>query len=213
MAVVAACGTSGPTTTPGSSRTAPPTDVANSAAPGATAEPATPDPEPTPAPDTPEPGPTDAPLPTDEPEPIVTPAVGAVARCAGTDDNRDFYAAVAASVTWPVYCPALPRGWNVESGQYSLAGGGRMEISYRGPGGAGLRLQEGAFCQGAACVPSGENLGSTAFGDRDGVVIAVEDGYAVAVDGGARVSWLLIVTGVDEQRARSIAANLVRLDD
>jgi hypothetical protein len=87
-----------------------------------------------------------------------------------------------------------------------------MEISYRGPNGAGLRLQEGAFCESGGCMPSGEKIGSTAFGDQEGALYRVDDGWAVEVDGGEEISWLLVLNGVDERRARSFAADLVRLD-
>lgn len=209
-AIAAGCGPSGPTVTPA---------LQSATEPPFTAEPLTPEPGlesagPTDEPEpTEDPADTDEPAPADEPEPAETPASGSVAACSGTDENRDFFSAVAAAVSWPVYCPALPRGWNVESGQYRLASGGRMEISYRGPDGAGLRLQEGAFCESGGCLPTGDEIGGTAFGDRDGSLYEVADGWAVAVDGGEPISWLLVVTGVSERRARTFAANLVRVED
>jgi hypothetical protein len=206
-AVAAACGSSGPTASPAA------TDAPPSLAP-ATLEPAPESETPSdPLEPTDELLPSDEPEPSDDPEPTDEPATGSVDACTGTDENRDFYEAVASAVGWPVYCPSLPRGWNVESGQYRLAGGGRMEISYRGPSEAGLRLHEGAFCEGDGCVPSGEEVGAAAFGDRDGTLYAVDGGWAIAVDPGEAISWLIVVTGVSESQAREFAADLVRLED
>lgn len=118
---------------------------------------------------------------------------------------------MAAAVDWPVYCPVLPDGWFVESGQYRLADGGRLEIVYRGPQRARIQLDEGAFCtiQGG-CVPPGQDVGTTAFDGQDGQLVALDDGsWAVALDREASLSWLLIATGLDEATARSIAAGLV----
>ncbi len=118
---------------------------------------------------------------------------------------------MAFAVDWAVYCPVLPDGWFVQNGQYRLAGGGRLEIVFQGPDRAQVTLDEGAFCtiQGG-CVPSGQDVGPTAFGDRQGTLVALDDGsWAVALDREASLSWLLIVTGLDEGTARSIAAALV----
>ncbi len=133
------------------------------------------------------------------------------AACSGSNENRDFFASMAAAVDWPVYCPVLPDGWFVESGQYRLADGGRLEIVYRGPDRAKITLDEGAFCtiQGG-CVPPGEDVGTTAFDGQDGLLVALDDGsWAIALDREATLSWLLVVTGLDETTARSIAAGLV----
>ncbi len=154
-------------------------------------------------------------MPVGSPGPQATASPGggsvAAAACSGSSENRDFYASMAAAVGWPVYCPVLPDGWFVENGQYRLADGGRLEIVYVGPQRARITLDEGAFCtiQGG-CVPPGQDVGATAFGGREGTLVALDDGsWAVAVDRDASVSWLLIVTGLDEAAARAIAAGLV----
>ena len=139
------------------------------------------------------------------------PGDASAAACSGSNENRDFFASMAAAADWPVYCPVLPDGWFVESGQYRLADGGRLEIVYRGPDRAEVTLDEGAFCtiQGG-CVPPGQDVGPSAFDGQDGLLIALDDGsWAVALDREASLSWLLIVTGLDEATARSIAADLV----
>lgn len=120
---------------------------------------------------------------------------------------------MAAAVDWAVYCPVLPDGWFVDDGQYRLAGGGWMRISYDGPGDARILLQQGAFCtESDGCVPAGRDVGETAFGDRTGVLVAGNDGsWSTVVDRGATRSWLLTVTGLDETGARTIAADLLQI--
>ena len=192
------------------------------ATPGPTAEP-TPTDEPTATEDptgTEAPGPTEVatdepttePTASDEPSPSAD-AGGPATACAGSDENRDFYASVAAAVAWPVYCPTLGSGWFVDAGQYRLAGGGRLEIGYRGPEGARIQLREGFFCGDATCVPSGEDLGGTAFGDRAGTLVAVGDGaYAVVAEGDGDPRWFLETTGLAEDDVRTIAAGLIRVE-
>jgi hypothetical protein len=136
---------------------------------------------------------------------------GSAAACSGSDENRDFFASMAAAVDWTVYCPSLPDGWFVDDGQYRLAGGGWMRISYDGPGDARILLQQGAFCTDlGGCVPGGRDVGETPFGDRTGDFVAGDDGsWSTVMDRGAALSWLLTVTGLDEASARTIAADLL----
>ncbi len=134
--------------------------------------------------------PSDDPAATDEPS--------AAADCTGTDDNRKFYSGVAESVDWTLYCPVLPAGWFVDSGEWRAANGGRMEISYRGPGGARLELHEGAFCAAdASCVPDGTEDGTARFGDLEGTLIATSDGdWAVSVAPDEAFSYLAVGSGI-----------------
>jgi hypothetical protein len=172
-----------PTTEPGSEAPTEPPPV--------TAEPATPEPAATP-----------------EPEP--TSGAGVVSSCSGSDENRDFFASMAAAVNWTVYCPVLGDGWFVDDGRYRLAGGGWLEIGYDGPGDARLILRQGAFCSSSdGCVPPGAATGTTDFGDRNGTLIADDDGtWSVVVDRGANPSWLLVADGLGQAAVRTIASNL-----
>lgn len=202
--LVAACANSTATTPPPE---APVTQAPASGAPPSDA-PASPEPatsEPTTEPATPEP-PSEE--PTSEPEPTDAPSDATA--CTGTDENVAFFAEFADVVDWKVYCPVLPKGWFVGTGQWRQADGGRVEISYRGPRGAGLMLQEGAFCPGDGdCVPAGDEVGPTAFGDGEGTLVRTDDGWAIVMDRGEQPSWLLTLTGVSEDAARGIAADLV----
>ncbi len=160
---------------------------------------------------TPEPGVTPAASPvatSASPTPILPPTPGPAAGCTGSEDNRDFYAAVAEAVDWAVYCPVLPTGWFVDSGSYRLADGGTMHIVYRGPASGRFELHEGAFCQDAdGCVPDGTATGAATLGDRDGILVAADDGsWALVVDRGKAISWLALGGGIGEAAFREHAA-------
>ena len=90
-----------------------------------------------------------------------------------------------------------------------------MSIAYRGPGGDRFSLDEGAWCtDGSGCVPAGSEVGTTAFGDRTGTLIATDDGnYAIVVDAGSSISWLLTGDGLDEATLRSFGAALIAVGD
>lgn len=197
-------------TTDGSPVGPTPTPADATATPGsATPDPATAPPA-TSAPSTPPASADPSGAPTTSPAPGETAAPGAADACAGNDQNRDFYLQVATAVAWPVYCPVLPAGWFVQQGSYRLANGGKLEIAYAGPGGGRLALSEGAFCPDASgCVPPGSDAGSAAFGDRAGTLVSLSDGgWAIVVDRGAPLSWLLVTSGIDEAAVRAIGAAL-----
>jgi hypothetical protein len=157
--------------------------------------------------------PTEAPTDTAEPSASGDPGSGSAAACSGSDENREFFAAVAGSVDWPVYCPALPDGWFVASGEYRLAGGGWLEIAFRGPGDARIDLREGAICSGDDCVPTGADLGEAAFGGLTGSLLDIGDGrLAVVVGPDASLAWTLVGSGLAEGDVRTIAADLALVE-
>jgi hypothetical protein len=205
MLAFAACdGASTPTGDPSPTDDAVPSATAEESIDAPSDEPApsdTDEPEPTES-DEPEPTESDEPEPTDDDasaEPTASDGSGSADACTGNDDNRLFYAKVATAVDWPVYCPVLPSGWFVASGEYKSAGGGWMTIAYRGPGGARLELGEGFFCSDAGgCVPDGSDSGAAAFGGLEGTLITGSDGtYAVVVDRGSSPSWVATGIGLD----------------
>jgi hypothetical protein len=172
-------------------------------------------PEPS-TPDEPSIEPVDTPSPSSsvEPSPSESAGTGAAATCTGTDENRQFFEAAAATLEWTVYCAVLPSGWFIDAGEYRRAGGGRLEIAYRGPKGARLQLREGAFCTDAAgCVPSGTEAGDASFGDQAATLISTDDGgWAVVVDRGEAISWLAVGTSIDEDAFLSITSALAAVD-
>jgi hypothetical protein len=198
VVVVAGCGsaTNGPTLTAGLS-SASPTAVAVS---------------PSIEPIASDPGSSPLETPSAPPTPS-SPAPGG-AGCTGSVGNRDFFASVAASVQWTVYCAVLPDGWFIESGNYRLRSQGQMRVAYRGPDGAHLELSEGAFCTGAnGCVPNGQASGSAMFGDLEGTGYDLDGGgLAIVVDPGAVISWLAIGGNLDQPTFQALVAELHRVD-
>lgn len=208
LVVVACGGSTTPTDAPAAPETArPPASV--SAAPPSQ-PPATIPPLETAAP----PGPSSG-APSDIPSPAGSVGPGAADACTGTDANRDFFESVATAVAWPVYCAVLPSGWFVDAGEYRLASGGRMEISYRGPAGASFELRQGAFCStDGGCLPTGTDLGEAPFGDLTGTLVSADDGsWAVGVKAGADISWLAVGDGLDEATFRGFAEELAFVSD
>ncbi|HEV8281452.1 MAG TPA: hypothetical protein VGQ02_06315 [Candidatus Limnocylindrales bacterium] len=102
----------------------------------------------------------------------------------------------------------------MSTGSYSRAGGGKLEISYKGPNGATLELHEGAFCpDSSGCVPEGGDAATATFGDRTATLVHFEDGrVAAVVDRGEPVSWLAIGDGLMDDAFQALTSALIRLD-
>ncbi|MGO9180480.1 MAG: hypothetical protein ACLQHS_14650 [Candidatus Limnocylindrales bacterium] len=135
--------------------------------------------------------------------------------CSGNQNNRVFFEAIAGQVTWTVYCAVLPTGWFVQAGSFSLHNGGRLDITYRGPGGALLTLVEGNVCEGqtSGCPVSGQEIGTASFGDQPGTLLALpsDSGYAIDVNPGTNPAWSATGTGLDEAAFTGLAAALLRV--
>lgn len=228
VALAAACGGSTPsslaTASPGSAAT--PTGASGeSAEPTAasTAEPVSSDgPVETAEPsETEEPAATEEPAPTEEPaatdeEPAESDAAsgepGAAATCTGSDDNRAFFEGIARAADWPVLCGVLPAGWFVSQGSYRLANGGKLLISYKGPGGARIALSQGAFCSDAdGCVPDGSELGAAALGPLEATLYETADGFGIIAAPAENPSWLMTTEGLDRASSVALAAALAEV--
>ena len=159
---------------------------------------------------TPEPTPTASPAEA-SPSPSGSGSVAGLEGCTGTESNREFFGNAATRYPWPVYCAALPARWTVNVGSFAS---GKLDISYKGPGGASFELHQGAVCAaGVDCYPTGTDLGTAAFADRTASLVHVEDGGLVAiVDRGQRTSWMAIGHGLDDATFSSFLGALIRLD-
>jgi hypothetical protein len=224
FALAAACGGSAPSSraTGASAASAEPTpestaELVPSNGPVETDEPPATD-EPLP---TEEPAATDRPLATEEPaatdeEPTESDAAsgepGAAATCTGSDDNREFLEGIARAADWPVLCGVLPAGWFVSHGSYRLANGGKLLISYKGPGGATIALSQGAFCSDAdGCVPDGSELGGAALGPLEATLHETADGFGIIAAPAENPSWLMTTQGLDRASAVALAAALAEV--
>jgi hypothetical protein len=215
LVVLAACGgtapSSGATASPEASSAATVVlsasdEASESADPGTSEEP-TPTEDPTQTDDPAEsvgPSPSVAPSPSDD--------AGSAAACSGNADNRRFFARSANQVDWAVLCAVLPKGWFVSEGSYRLANGGKLVISYKGPGGATLTLSEGAWCTSAdGCVPAGSDLGDANLGPLGGTLYQTADGFAISSAAGENPSWLMMTKGLDQATTTRFGAALVQV--
>ncbi|MBF8289234.1 MAG: hypothetical protein HW391_202 [Chloroflexi bacterium] len=147
------------------------------------------------------------------PGPTASP--GALAGCSGSDENRAFFTQAAAAMAWPVYCVVLPDGWFLETGRYQLADGGRLDVTYRGPGDARFSVAQGNACLGLdadTCAPRDAVIGPAAFGDRDGELGRLANGLVLDVDRGANPSWRATGLGLTEDEFRAISVALLRAE-
>lgn len=209
LIAVTACTAAAPTdiiihTTATPAPTAPPTPIATP----------TPPPTPTPAPtDTPVAG-SPSPVPTAKPTPTqsIGPK-GPAGGCTGDADKRAFFADAANKLPFSVYCAALPSGWLFTNANYTLPSGGMLSITYKGPAGAQLALQEGAFCTTSAsvCSPHDKVIGPAKFGDLAGTLDTLGSGFAIYVGAGTAHGYTAKGTGVTQAAFTSIVKALVKV--
>lgn len=208
LSLVACKGTSDTSTLPGGASSSPGGSESAALTPG--------DSPSTPPLESPSIEPTDQPTeqPSESPGTVPTPTAGGTGACLGSTDTRDFFASFAQSVSWPVYCAVLPKGWSVEKGTYRLKNGGRLTITYRRRAdSARVVLDEGTVCADTnPCVPAGTSLGSAPFGDRQAEVSSTGGGFAAVVDASENPAWLLTASGLTEKDFRTITADLHLLD-
>jgi hypothetical protein len=144
--------------------------------------------------------------PTDTP----APSAGSADACSGNDENRAFYEAVAGDVTWEVYCAVLPAGWFVDAGSFRLAGGGKLEISYKGPGEQRIEMRQGTYCDGVeGCLPTGPDAGSASYGGRPARLVDTGGGTWLVVAEGGDVNWEAKGLGMDGPTLASHTAAFV----
>jgi hypothetical protein len=115
-----------------------------------------------------------------------------------------------------VYCAVLPTGWFLQTAAYELPNGGKITISYKGPGGATLAVSEGAFCttSEAACSPHASIRGTASFGDKPGmldVLTTPPDVLIVYVNPGTAQAYSIQGNNLTQAKFVAIAAALVKV--
>lgn len=111
-----------------------------------------------------------------------------------------------------MYCAVLPAHWNVADGDYPLASGGRLQITYKGPGGARITLREGAFCDSpAACPLAGTDSGPARFGALAAHLYVDGDGTLTVFAQDEPTAWEAVGAGMDAATLSSFAAGLARV--
>jgi hypothetical protein len=163
--------------------------------------------------------PTVAPTPIEQATPAAStapPAATAVpsSTCTGSVANQAFLAEVAAKMSWDVYCPVLPSGWYFTSGTYEQPYGGRLKMTFKGPGDATLEVDEGSFCvtDASTCSPNTATIGSANFGDLPGSLDSLSSSSLVIyVTPGTPVAYTLIATGLSQEQFVSTAATFAKV--
>ncbi len=195
--------------------------VYTTATPAPTARP-TPVATPTPIP-TPTPAPTDTPLagsptPTRTAKASATPTIGPkgpAGGCTGDARHQAFLADAANNLTFQVYCAALPSGWILTAGNFTQPSGGVLDVSYKGPAGATVAIQEGAFCitSAIACSPHDKVIGSAKFGDLAGSLdtLGPGPGFVIYVAAGTTRAYTAKGTGLTQAAFVGIVAAMVKV--
>ena len=118
-------------------------------------------------------------------------------------------------MTWDVYCAVLPSGWSVsvEGGGYDQSAGGIIRMSYEGPDGAKLHVDEGAFCHSDAATCSfGTVVGPASFGDLSGSLKTLPDGsLALYVNPGTDASYTLTGSDLSQNEFVALAAAFAKV--
>jgi hypothetical protein len=205
----------GPSATPGPS-TAVPSSPEPTSSRSPSPSPAEPSPSTSPAPSSASPAPSGsvAPSPAASTSPAAsatpTPSPAGADECSGNDDNQEFFDGAADGLPFDVYCAVLPDGWSVAGGEWRDA---RLEIEYRGPGGASLLLRQGRFCGDIPeCLPDGRDVGPAAFGDREGRLLELDDRFAIVVDELPDQAYVAESEGLDEDEITAIGEALLRVE-
>ncbi len=173
--------------------------------------------------------PTLTPVPTDtpvggSPSPSVSASAsaspsagptGVAGGCSGSVDNQAFFVQAAKALTFPIYCAAMPSGWYFDGATYQLPSGGWLRVAYKGPNGAHVVLQEGAYCTtgASACSPHDSVIGSAKFGDLNGSLDSLGPslGFAIYVNPGTTRAYTATATGVSQAAFVSIAAGVLKV--
>lgn len=162
------------------------------------------------------PGPTDTPFVSFTPPPVGTPVPSSY--CTGSVDNQAFLTDAANKLPFGVYCAVLPTGWYLAApSKYELPNGGQLLITYHGPGGAVLTVNEGAFCTTSvsACTPRDHPLETAMFSDQNGGLVALgptaADGFAIYVNGGSSKAYEINCTGLTQAKFVAYAKAMVKV--
>jgi hypothetical protein len=156
-------------------------------------------------------GPSASPSPSPSASPA--PASAPASACSGTAANKAFWGQAAGALSWPVYCPILPSGWVVKSGSFEGSPPGYLNVALEGPGGATLKLDEGAFCTAgaASCAPHTAEIAAASFGGLAGTLDTTTAGFAIYVDPGTTLAYAISGTGLSQDEFVTIAAAMVRV--
>jgi hypothetical protein len=155
--------------------------------------------------------PTQSIAPTDSPTPAPSPTSPA-AGCTGTADNQAFFVEAAAKLHFDVYCAVLPSGWWLQTGSYTLASGGFLQVEYKTAGAATFSLWEGAWCPPSkSCIAVGPLVGPASFDGLSGSLYLNSTTYTLRVGTVANPAYLMVGSGMTQAQFTALAAALIKV--
>lgn len=132
--------------------------------------------------------------------------------CSPDVDSAGFFKAAAMGTAFDLYCAVLPSGWSMGSKSGDEQGAALVVVTYKGPAGEVLTLQEGDICtkSGAECM-AGHQAGTAMFGDREGILVdGLNDAdFAVYVEPGKNPSWIASAKGMSLEMFKALTAGLI----
>ncbi|HJX67561.1 MAG TPA: hypothetical protein VJ258_02415 [Candidatus Limnocylindrales bacterium] len=132
--------------------------------------------------------------------------------CSPDVDAAGFFKAAAMGTAFDVYRAVLPKGWSVSSKSGDEQGAPLVVVTYGGPAGEVLTLQQGNICtKSVAGCMSGTEAGTAVFGDREGIFVdgPADADFAVYVDPGQNPSWIALGKGMSAETFKSLTSGLI----
>lgn len=150
------------------------------------------------------------PTPTPTPTPSPTPS-GPAGGCTGSDDNKAWWTGEAPHLPFTVYCGHMPSGWYFSTASDNWKSGGKLDASYKGPAGATLSIDEGAFC--TSNCSTGTSIGTAKFGDLSGGLYSLGTGagYAIYVNPGTARGYSAVGKSMSQATFTNLAAALIQV--
>jgi hypothetical protein len=177
----------------------------------------------TPAPtDTPTPGPSDTSAATPTPSPTLeapTPGPGGdPTTCTNWTADSSYFTSVAHTMTFGVYCGALPSGWILNTTNWAKPkSGGWITIAYHSKNKTQtVTVGEGDFCAQTAdppnCWTAASDLGPANFGTLTGTLEQLSGGqFAVFVNPNTKTGYQIIGKGMTQSAFVTMAASMVQI--
>lgn len=134
------------------------------------------------------------------------------AGCTGSPDNQAFFVEAAAALSFDVYCAVLPSGWWLQSGSYTGASGGFVQVEYKTAGTSYFDVWEGSWCPPSkACIGPGGLLGPASFGGLSGSLYLNNTTYTLRVGSVSHQQYLMVGSGMNQAQFVALAAALIKV--
>jgi hypothetical protein len=106
----------------------------------------------------------------------------------------------------------LPSGWWLQSGSYTAASGGFLQVEYKTAGAATFSLWEGAWCPpNKSCIAVGPLVGPASFDGLSGSLYLNSGTYTLRVGTLANPAYLMVGSGMTQAQFTALAAALIKV--